>query len=120
MSAILGGAGAVSQVTANGGEVAPNGINATRSAVDLTGMGDVRIACNNTAGSGGVTFTLQYHDGTNWLSAGASVAVSGVGLYVGAWASLPVGAQGDRELRVITDNGGQTIQPLSITLDARA
>ena len=106
----------------------------TRSAVDLSGCNDVRIACNLVSDISGpapsVTLSLEYWDPTAaqgagaWQSASASVTVSGAGLTVGSWVALPQGAQGDVQLRVVvsdeTGNGGATVTPLSITLDARA
>ena len=123
------GSGFAAPYTADGSEPAVTSqgytYHPTRAAVDLTGCNDVRLACNAVDVSGAaVTLSLEYHDGNAWQSASASVTVSAGGLAVGPWVSLPQGAQADVRLRIVTSdetgNGGATITPLSITLDARA
>lgn len=128
MSALIGGSGAVSVIAANGSEMMPNGIAASRTAADLTGFNSVRVACNNAGKVGGtgesVTLVLEYYDEhiEKWVGAGASVTIAGVGLHTGAWAQLAAGCD-DVELRVtVSDesgNGGYEFQPLSVTIDVR-
>ena len=125
MSGVLSGAGEPAPYTADGSELIYYGRPTSQAAVDLSGMGEVRLSCNAwglTGDAGSVTLSLEYMTGGEWHSAAASVTVTGQGLHVGSWVTLPPGCD-DAILRLVTsdetDNGGAQIQPLAVTIDAR-